>query len=382
MPLIPFSSVRHWMFDQALPVWAERGVDRAEGGFLEELSLSGEATNCDYKRVRTICRQTYVFSHAALSGWKEGEALSRLGYEYLIAHAKLADGAWARRLSRDGRVIDPTPDLYDLAFVIFAMAWRYRVSGDDGARAEANAALRFVRERMAGPHGGFWHVLPPSGPRLQNPHMHLAEACLAAFEATRDEIYLETANAAVDLLVQRLFDGVSLGERFRDDWRRLPGELEPGHHFEWAWILGRRAKIAGVNAAGDVMLRLLDYAERQGVDPASAAVYDAVGDDGAATRTSSRVWPNTERIKGHLAAFEMAGRDPAPAVASSLKLIFERYFAPPAAPGLWTDQFDGEGRPLAKAVPASCVYHLFLAFSEVLRLQPEIEAGGHSARQT
>ncbi|MEQ1501506.1 MAG: SbcC/MukB-like Walker B domain-containing protein, partial [Myxococcota bacterium] len=32
-------------------------------------------------------------------------------------------------------VIDPTIDLYDLAFLVFAMAWRYRVSADAEARA-------------------------------------------------------------------------------------------------------------------------------------------------------------------------------------------------------------------------------------------------------
>lgn len=364
------------MFETAIPAWAARGVDLVYGGFLEELSLSGEATDCGYKRVRTICRQTYVFSHAAILGWEEGKRLSRLGYDYLLAKAKLPDGAWARRLSRDGRVIDPTPDLYDLAFVIFAMAWRYRATGDGAPRAEARATLQFIRDHMAGPHGGFWHALAPSGPRLQNPHMHLTEACLAAFEATQEDVYIETANALVDLLVKRLFDGASLGERFSEDWTRLPGELEPGHHFEWVWILGQHARITGDASNKDVMLRLLDFAERRGINQSSAAVYDAIGEDGALLRMSSRVWPNAERIKAHLAAFEIAGRDPMPALSASLKLIFGRYFAPPAAPGMWTDQFDDDGRALVRAVPASCLYHLFLAFSEVLRLQPRLDAGG------
>jgi mannose/cellobiose epimerase-like protein (N-acyl-D-glucosamine 2-epimerase family) len=98
-----------------------------------------------------------------------------------------------------------------------------------------------------------------------------------------------------------------------------------------------------------------------------------VSEQGAVLRGSSRLWPNTERIKAALALFELDGRDPRGAVASSCALIFDRYFAG-NTPGLWSDQFDAEGRPLASITPASCVYHLFLAFSEVLRLQPRLEA--------
>ena len=35
--------------------------------------------------------------------------------------------------------------------------------------------------------------------------------------------------------------------------------------------------------------------------------------------------------------------------------------------GTWIDAFDGEGRPVVKSVPASTLYHVFLAFAEVLR---------------
>jgi mannose/cellobiose epimerase-like protein (N-acyl-D-glucosamine 2-epimerase family) len=102
-------------------------------------------------------------------------------------------------------------------------------------------------------------------------------------------------------------------------------------------------------------------------------VFDAVRDDGAQLRTTSRAWTNTERIKAWLALFELTGRDPRREVAGSLHLLFGRYFA--GLPlGLWRDQFDAEGQPLSKAVPASIVYHLFLAFSEVLRLQPRLIA--------
>ncbi len=370
MSQVPFAAVRAWMFEAALPFWAEHGVDRVDGGFYEELAPNGAPTSCDYKRVRVICRQIYVFAHASLLGWTPGAAILESGYKYLVTQARLRDGGWARRLSRHGAVIDPTIDLYDLAFVIYAMAWRYRVSADPEARTHAVETISFIREHMRTPVGGFWHALPAADHIRQNPHMHLAEACLLAFEATGEEVFLDTAREIVGLFGGRFFGRATLGECFDLNWTRLDGGVEPGHHFEWSWILAYYQRLTGEDVAG-LAARSAEFAERHGVDPGTRAVYDALNEDGSVLRGSSRVWTNTERIKAALALYELDGRDPRGALASSAGLIFGRYFGS-NVPGLWTDQFDANGKALSTATPASCVYHLFLAFSEMLRLEPQI----------
>jgi mannose/cellobiose epimerase-like protein (N-acyl-D-glucosamine 2-epimerase family) len=373
---IPFAAIRDWIFRDALPLWAANGVDREFGGFLEELSPEGGVTACDFKRVRVQCRQIYSFSHAAMLGWAPGDALAKLGCDYLVAHARLSDGSWAKVLSRDGKVIDPTPDLYDLAFVIFAMAWRYRASGDVEALAHAHATLAFIQRSMRAPNGGFVSKLPDDGVLLQNPHMHLTEACLAAFEASGDQRFLDQARDLVDLFKSKLFDGVTLGERFGPDWRRLDGEagraLEPGHHFEWPWILAQYHRLTGESVAGHPEA-LIAFGEKFGLDEQSRAVFDAVRDDGAVLQGASRAWTNTERIKGWLALYELTGRDPRAQVAESVNLLFDRYFAR-SKPGLWVDRFDRDGAPMVEAVPASIIYHFLLAFTEVLRLEPKLSA--------
>ncbi|MEX0644822.1 MAG: hypothetical protein WD076_05900, partial [Parvularculaceae bacterium] len=56
----------------------------------------------------------------------------------------------------------------------------------------------------------------------------------------------------------------------------------------------------------------------------------------------------------------------------SAGLLLDRYFAPtPAHPipeGTWIDAFDEGGRPLSTTIPASTLYHVFLAFAEVMRV--------------
>ena len=173
-----------------------------------------------------------------------------------------------------------------------------------------------------------------------------------------------------------MFDGVTLGERFSPDWRRLDSEagrtLEPGHHFEWVWILAQYQRLTGESIAG-FPEALIAFGERHGVDQRSYAVFDAVRDDGAVLQGASRAWTNTERIKAWLALYELTGRDPRAEVAQSVNLLFDRYFAR-SKPGLWIDRFDRDGAPMVEAVPASIIYHLLLAFSEVLRLEPKLSA--------
>jgi mannose/cellobiose epimerase-like protein (N-acyl-D-glucosamine 2-epimerase family) len=202
--------------------------------------------------------------------------------------------------------------------------------------------------------------------------MHLAEACLAAFDAMKDEEFLVVARDLLVLFERKFFDGETLGERFEDDWRRTEAdiELEPGHHFEWVWILAQFSRITGE----DVIVPstgLVRFAERFGVNRQTGAVYDAITAEGEVVRSSSRIWPTTERIKAALAMFELTGEDPSKTVSTSLRVIQDYHFAG-CPPGLWIDQIDNEGRPLTQIVPASCLYHIFLAFSEVLRLAPAI----------
>ncbi|MFT3729138.1 MAG: AGE family epimerase/isomerase [Terricaulis sp.] len=375
MTQIPFDEVRDWMFNAALPLWARVGVDEQYGGFLEELDFAGRATSVDFKRVRVTCRQVYVFSHAALLGWSDGAALSQRGYDYLLQKARRADGGFVRLLTRQGNVKDATPDLYDISFALFAFAWRYRLTGDEEVRTMAAQTLAYVREHMRGPSGGFWQWLPPTGPRLQNPHMHLTEACIAAFESFGEDIYLQQAQELVTLFRHKFFDGHTLGERFDEHWARIGGEegrrIEPGHAYEWAWILSRYQMLTSEELA-DIAGALIDYGEKHGINPKTGAVYDEIRDDGAPLVTSSRSWPNTERIKAHLALFELTREDPSQAVAASTRLLLDKYLSTDVR-GLWMDHLDRDGQAIAKAVPASIFYHLFLAFSELLRLQPDLE---------
>ena len=173
----------------------------------------------------------------------------------------------------------------------------------------------------------------------------------------------------------RFFDGRTLAEFFTEDWQRQPGPegriVEPGHQLERAWILASYQRVSGADVTSQADA-LVAFSEAHGVDPQTQATFTTVQDDGTVIDRGSRTWPNTERIKGHLALFELDGRRPHGPVAGSARLLLDRYLNVEPRGG-WMDHFDAAGRPIATAVPTSTLYHVFLAFAEVLRLEPQLK---------
>lgn len=367
-------SIRSWMFDQALPFWAVHGLDLDNGGYVEQLTLDGADAEIAFKRTRVAARQVYVFSHAAVMGWQAGVALAAPGVEYLTTRAWQGDDkGFARTLTRTGEVLDATPDLYDHAFVLFAFAWRHRAAKDQVSYDWMHRTLDYVEAHLKHPGGlGFWHELPPTGWRQQNPHMHLTEACLAAHEATGEVRFAEAARRLVELFRTKLFDlkTGTLAEYFADDWSRAPGDdgriVEPGHLFEWCWILNQARKQLGMDVSAEIRAAFR-FAAANGVDARSHLTYNQVRDDGAPLDKGSRSWPNCERIKAAIALWELDGVEPGPVIDSSANVLLQRYLAREPA-GVWMDAFDAEGREAVRTVPASTLYHVFLAFAEVLRI--------------
>jgi mannose/cellobiose epimerase-like protein (N-acyl-D-glucosamine 2-epimerase family) len=365
-----YARFRTWMRDAALPLWSSVGCDPDGLGFEEQLSLSGEREDVGYKRVRVQARQIYVFSHAHLLGWKGGLDAASRGYD-LLSGAAARDGAWPRRLDRRGAVLDDTADLYDIAFVLFALAWFSRASGAREPLARAHATLDWLERHMASPLGGFFNTLPRQDePRQQNPHMHLLEAALALYETSGEARFRELADRLIALFKGAFLDGKTstLGEFFAEDWSAAPGargdHIEPGHHYEWVWLLGRYEKAAEVDLSGESGV-LYAFANAHGVDPRNGLAVDVVNRRGETLEASTRLWPQTEAIKAHIAQTrgEAQGQATGPIVAR----LFDRFLAPAPAGG-WYDHFDARGACRSRSIPASSLYHLFMAFGEMARV--------------
>ena len=366
------SAFRRWMYRSALPFWAAAGRDQPHGCAQEHLDLAGGPGGASYKRMRVQARQIYAFSHAALLGWSDGERLAREGYRFICRSGERPEGGWVRRLSPDGRrVLDPATDLYDQAFVLFALAWYARLTGQDEPLDRARRTVAWIRSAMRQAPLGYRCVLPAEpGPRQQNPHMHLLEAALALYQTTGESDYIVLAHELVELFRQRLFDAPTgcLGEFFEPDWSPAAGadgdHLEPGHHFEWVWLLDQYEQITGADVGAEIEALYATGLEF-GSHPDEGVIFDVIGRNGTVRRRSLRLWPQTEALKAHLAMHSRGARCPE-LVAKTVRNIGLRFLAGCPA-GAWVDQFGETGAPAVDKIPTSSFYHLFMAFAELER---------------
>ena len=367
------AAARRWAIERALPLWSETGFDAGLGLFHERLDLARRPLAASPRRVMVQARQISSFARAELKGWhRPGPEAGALDAMIRLYHQRDGAPGWIFSLHPDGSPASLVRDLYAHAFILYALAFGYRASGAPGLVALADATLADMDSIFAAPHGGFRDAVPPSDDiRRQNPHMHLLEALLALFEATGAERYMARAADLIALATDRFIaaDGGALIEDFGHDWRPLDvagaNRVEPGHLFEWAWLLGEYQRLGGsVDSA--IRERLIAFATRTGLDPATGRIVDAVNEGGTVLAASTRSWPHAEAVKAFAAA-ALGGTAGAEASADLLLGYLMQTFAPDKLEGGWIDRFDADGRPLVDHMPASTLYHIAGAIIEADR---------------
>ncbi|WP_192384535.1 mannose-1-phosphate guanylyltransferase/mannose-6-phosphate isomerase [Mesorhizobium silamurunense] len=371
--------VRHWLFEETLPLWSTSGVDERHGGFHEALGFDGMPL-MKPKRMRTMARQVYAFAVAKARGW-DGPADRLIGHgiEFMARNGRTDNGGWVRTLNVDGSVADPAEDAYDHSCVLLALAHAH-ISGNPDALLLGEETFAFLDahledERMT----GFLETSSGEGERRSNPHMHLLEAFLAWHQATGDRAYLRRAARIIDLFRSHFFDPESwtLGEYFDAEWKPATGEkgswTEPGHHFEWASLLVDFASRSGQMELTGFARKLYASAVANGLNRATGLAYGAVSRQGLPRDGVSRSWPQAEAIKAAIALDGSGGPDLKPEVEARVGRLF-RWHIDPAPLGLWIDRIDEHGRPLASDVPASIFYHLVCALTQYLDGTVETES--------
>lgn len=363
-----------WNREHALPLWATRGFDAGHARFVERLDGDTRPLPVPH-RAMVQARQIYVFAHAAELGWfAPGAALAEaamasLRRDFCDDGAEMASVAFSID-PQSGRRIADARDSYTHAFVLFATAHLFRLTGDPALLAFARRVGTFVeREMIDRVHGGVIDALPPQSPtKRQNPQMHLLEAYLALEEAAPEQGWLERASALVTLFHDRLTlagPGVLL-EHFAHDWSEHPDPamravFEPGHHYEWAWLLDRHQRLSGRDHSN--WRTTLDTTAARHGHAEGGLIYDEVAVTGTASKASHRLWPHTEAIKA--AAVRHRLGDPAALpFARQMATLLAAHFLDTPFKGGWTDQISPSGAATVAYVPASSLYHLFLAASE------------------
>lgn len=363
------ASAREWLRRVAAPLWAERGRT-ASGLFAERMTLTGEP---DDSYFRVFVQARHIFSYATIGrmGW-EGPWRSLVAETIttLVENARRDDGFFIHRLDAEAQPLDTRVDLYDQAFVLFALANAGEVLGEERWFDVAEELLDTIEQHWSHPAGGFTEgeIVDPSV-RRQNPHMHLLEASMALAEASGRQRFSALAGTIADLAAKHFIDPESgaLLEYFTDTLEPAPGIegriVEPGHCFEWAWLFERLAA-SGREDCIAVSDGLTGFARARGICPERNVCINEVLTDGTAHNATARLWPQTERIKAAAIRHRRTGSQAEAAECAAAIRGLSQYYVVPTE-GLWRDKLKEDGTFIEELAPGSSLYHIACAYGEL-----------------
>jgi mannose-6-phosphate isomerase len=213
--------------------------------------------------------------------------------------------------------------------------------------------------------------------------MHLLEAALAWIDAADDSLqrpWAALARELVELCLSHFADPSTgaIREYFDHQWLAAAGDegrvLEPGHQFEWAWLLMRwsespHSTVAERAACARAVDKLMHVGERWGVDADRGIAVNELWSDMTLKDGAAKLWPQTERVKAWCAVLERA-RTPAEAdralrqIAAAARGMAK--YLRTDVPGLWHEVCSADGGFVVGPSRASSLYHVVCAI-DVLR---------------
>ncbi len=369
-----------WLKNDVFPLWSVQGVDAKNGGFVETLSKEGQALNVS-RRALVQSRQIYSFVTAAkLEVFETSRALEivRRSADFLDNYL-LPSGACLHSVTPDGQPDNLDVDLYTQAFALFALALIYEVTNNQHIKNKALRLLDYLERERKAPGGGYTEIKSGKVFYQSNPHMHLFEASLHWMTVDPEtETWKALSQQLFELCKNKFIDkqtGV-LGEHFTEGWapEKADGRFifEPGHHYEWSWLMAVYQEISGEDCR-DLRHSLYEIADKNGLNQ-NHLVIDEVWSDFTPKKKSSRFWPQCERIK---AAVKLGLESPEEQQASFARSADEAlsalngYLDSPG-PGMWQDTRLENSEFTAQDPKASSLYHIINAIYEYKNLRPQL----------
>ncbi|MNH86013.1 Mannose-1-phosphate guanylyltransferase 1 [compost metagenome] len=360
--------LQDWLRRKALPIWATLG-QREDGAFAEALALDGRRLSAP-RRARVQARQIYVFAQAGLMGWQGPWARAvRTGVEHLEAAFLREDGLMRTLLDDDDRPLDESAMVYDQAFYLLALATALKAGViDESVAIGRGQAVRNALEARAVQNGAFREA--GRFPFQSNAHMHLLEAALAWEEVSEDPVWAALADRLANLARTIFIDRNTgrLGELLDKTWKlegdEGGGRVEPGHQFEWAWLLARHSRLRGDEDGVEVARRL--YASGgDGVSMRHDVAVDVLNSDGTVRTNQARLWPQAEWLKAALIMAQESEGARRAAYLNDASVALRALWLYLTPDGLWRDKKLQNGALVDEAVPASSLYHIMSGFTQL-----------------
>ena len=359
---------------ETLALWASVGYDTKNGGYFEALDFNANPLVTRNKRFRIHGRN--MFAHAAGTRWGyyDGLEISEQALEFMTQKCLTPQKGFVSLTSPEGKHIDTHMRSYEHSFTLLGLGWLSYVSGKTEHKQWLDKTFDTVLSLFLKDDNTLRVSVPDDGtPQQQNPHMHTFEAMISLYNLFKKEKYILMAQK-----IYKIFETYFckkeekfIREFFTDDWqpdKKRGNFVDPGHHFEWTWLLHQYGKITGEYSP--LIPYIYKFGEDYGVDSHGLG-YDEIYADGSMYRDTHRLWVQTEVLKAHLAMSECAQTDKEKhdfltKADNALENLFSYYFL---ENGLWYDQLDKNLQNISNDAPASTLYHIVIALHEYLTIR-------------
>ncbi|MFP4890832.1 AGE family epimerase/isomerase [Paraburkholderia sp. EG304] len=350
------NALREHFANVVLPMWRGPGFNHALQLPYEALDATGgEPLPAQRYRAMACARQLFTFAQA---GDMEH---ARVLFDSLTRTFRDADhGGWFYSVDALGVPLDTTKDLYTHAFVVFACAEYARRSANLDALKLVHSTTALIQSNFAADGDLFNAALNADFSKvtatpLQNPLMHLTEAWLAACQATRDNVF----GAAVRRLagaVARHFVHAPSGCIAELPIGASDNRLEPGHQFEWYWLVRQGGALFDGTGLIEALARAFAFAQQHGVDANNGGVCASLDEAGNVNDATQRIWAQTEYLRA-LACHD----DPAVRAALPQQIArFQRCFLHDHG---WFECKTSSGEVARDDMPSTTPYHLATAYA-------------------
>ncbi|HVE07682.1 MAG TPA: AGE family epimerase/isomerase [Paraburkholderia sp.] len=350
-----------------LPMWRGPGFNEALGLPYEAVAGDGR-TPLPVTRYRAMAcaRQLFVFSQAGAAA--HAQRLFDMLLHYFQDHKR---GGWFYSVDAQGAPLDTTKDLYTHAFVVFACAEYAARSGNRDARDTLLRTSELIETRFAVRNGepahGLLHAAlsadfaTVTSSLQQNPLMHLTEAWLAARDATGDAAFdsaLERLGGAIARVFVHAPTGciaeLPLVAQLQSEG--AANRLEPGHQFEWFWLVRQAGAPLEASGLHEALERAFRFAQQQGVDPATGGVAAALDESGRMQDATQRIWAQSEYLRALAVHGEAQTRALLP---QQIARFSERFLRPQG----WFECKTPSGEVARDDMPSTTPYHLATAYA-------------------
>jgi mannose-6-phosphate isomerase len=132
--------------------------------------------------------------------------------------------------------------------------------------------------------------------------------------------------------------------------------LEPGHQFEWYWLVKQAGALPDGTGLDAALTRAFDFAQQHGVDPVTGGVCASLDEAGRIKDATQRIWAQSEYLRALAIRDDDAARAVLPAQIERFKQRFLQ------AQG-WFECKTTAGEVSRAEMPSTTPYHLATAYA-------------------